>query len=70
MAASAEAPSAPMPLPSRLRSGDRMGDGERVGVSMGADTKANTWAAAHPRLSIFVCGRTSASLSRPDMSSP
>ena len=39
-AASAEAPSAPMPLPSRLRSGDRMGDGERVGVSMGVDRKA------------------------------
>ena len=40
-------------------------------VSAGADTKANAWAAAaHPRLSIFVCGRISTSLSRPDMSLP
>ena len=41
MAASAEAPSGPMPLPERLRARGRMGNGERVGVSMGADTKAN-----------------------------
>ena len=45
MAASAEAPSGPMPLPDRLRARGRMGNGERVGVSMGADTKANTWGA-------------------------
>ena len=36
---------------------------------MGADAKANT-RGAHPRLSIFVCGRISTSLSRPDMSLP
>ena len=46
------------------------GNGERVGVSMPADTKASTWAEAHSKLSIFVCGRTSKSLSRPDMSWP
>ena len=40
-AASAVAPSAPMPLPKRLRPRG-MGNGERVGVSMGADTQANT----------------------------
>ena len=43
MAASAEAPSGPMPLPERLRARGRMGNGERVGVSMGADMKANAW---------------------------
>ena len=42
MAASAEAPSYPMPLPLRLRARGWVGDGERVGVSMGADRKANT----------------------------
>ena len=41
-AASAAAPLAPMPLHPRLRARGRMGNGERVGVSMGADTKANT----------------------------
>ena len=41
MAASAEAPSAPMPLPKSLRARG-MGNGERGGVSMGPDTKANT----------------------------
>ena len=41
-AASAVAPSAPISLPPRLRARGRMGNGERVGVSMGADTKANT----------------------------
>eukprot|EP00964_Phaeocystis_antarctica_P085565 scaffold54074_cov60-Phaeocystis_antarctica.AAC.1 len=41
-AASAVAPSAPMQLSSRLRARGRMGKGERVGVSMGADTKAHT----------------------------
>ena len=42
MAASAVAPSVPMPLPLRLRARGRIGNGERAGVSMGADTKANT----------------------------
>ena len=32
--------------------------------------KRTLGAAAHPRLSIFVCGRISTSLSRPDMSEP
>eukprot|EP00964_Phaeocystis_antarctica_P063250 scaffold37942_cov57-Phaeocystis_antarctica.AAC.4 len=41
-AASAVAPSAPIVLPPTLRARCRMGNGERVGVSMGADTKANT----------------------------
>ena len=41
MAASAVAPSAPMLLYPRLRARGRTGDGERVGVSMGADKKAN-----------------------------
>eukprot|EP00964_Phaeocystis_antarctica_P051169 scaffold29846_cov45-Phaeocystis_antarctica.AAC.1 len=31
-----------MLLPSRLRARGKMENGERVGVSMGADTKANT----------------------------
>ena len=39
MAASTVAPSAPMLLPHRLRARGRMGNCERVGVSMGADTK-------------------------------
>mgnify|MGYP005703336089 CR=1 FL=1 len=39
MAASAEAPSAPMPLSSRLQARGRMGNSESVGVSMGADRK-------------------------------
>ena len=43
MAASAVAPSAPMALIPRLRARDKMGHGVRVGVSMGADRKANTW---------------------------
>ena len=42
MAASAEAPSAPMPLSATLQSEGQDGNGERVGVSMGADTNANT----------------------------
>ena len=41
MAASAVAPSAPMPLRKRLRARGAMGNGERVGVSMGADTRAS-----------------------------
>ena len=41
IAASAEAPLSPMPLPQRLRARG-MGNGERVGVPMGVDTKANT----------------------------
>ena len=42
MTASAEAPSAPMELPAILQARGQDGNGERVGVSMGADTKANT----------------------------
>ena len=42
MAASAVAPSALMKLFLRLRARGWSGDGERVGVSMGADRKANT----------------------------
>ena len=42
--------------------------GERVGVSMGIDTKANTRAAAHPRLVIFVSFRTAASAETPSSS--
>eukprot|EP00964_Phaeocystis_antarctica_P085568 scaffold54074_cov60-Phaeocystis_antarctica.AAC.4 len=61
MAASADAPSAPMPLSARLQARGRMGNCERVGVSMGADTKANTsGAAAHLRLVIFVLLRMAA----------
>ena len=42
MAASAVAPLAPMPLLLRLRArGAEDGNGERIGVSMGADKKAN-----------------------------
>eukprot|EP00964_Phaeocystis_antarctica_P001039 scaffold591_cov65-Phaeocystis_antarctica.AAC.11 len=41
MAASAVAPWAPIWLPLRLRARSRMGNGERVGVSVGADTEAN-----------------------------
>ena len=69
-AASAEAPSSPIWLPKRLPSKGWDGDGERAGVSTGPDSKATHRAAAHPRLSIFVCGRTSKSLSRPDISWP
>ena len=39
MAASVVAPWAPIWLPLRLRARGRMGNCERVGVSMGADTK-------------------------------
>ena len=42
MAASAEAPSDPMRFSARLQARGRMGNGERVGVSTGADAKANT----------------------------
>ena len=42
MVASAEAPSAPKLLVLRLRAKGRLGNSERVGVSMGADRKANT----------------------------
>ena len=41
--ASAVAPWASIRLPLRLQARGRMGDGERVDVSMGADRKANTW---------------------------
>ena len=39
--------------------------GERVGVSMGIDMKANTWAAAHFRLVICVFLRMAASAEAP-----
>ena len=42
MAASAVAPSAPMSLAPRLCARGRVGNGERVGVSMGADKTMNT----------------------------
>ena len=42
MAASAMAPSAPMLFRSRLRARGRVGNGERVGVSMGADTNQHS----------------------------
>ena len=65
-AASAVAPLAPMSLRSRLRARGRMGNGERIGVSMGADTKANTsGAAAHFRLVIIVSLRMAASAVAP-----
>jgi len=45
MAASAEAPWSRIVLPSRLQGSEGWGgDGERVGVSMGIDTKADTGA--------------------------
>ena len=71
MAASAVAPWAPIWLPLRLRARGRMGNGERVGVSMGADTQANTLeAAAHLRLVIFVSLRTAASAVAPSAPMP
>ena len=61
-AASAVAPSVLMLLLPRLRARGRVGNGERVGLSMGADTKANTLeAAAHLRLVIIVSLRMAAS---------
>eukprot|EP00964_Phaeocystis_antarctica_P041929 scaffold24012_cov53-Phaeocystis_antarctica.AAC.4 len=65
MAASAVAPSSPMLLASRLRARGRMGNGERAGVSMGADTKADARAAAHLRLVICVSLRMAASAEAP-----
>eukprot|EP00964_Phaeocystis_antarctica_P118568 scaffold82349_cov62-Phaeocystis_antarctica.AAC.6 len=48
-----------------------MGNGERVGVSMGVDTKANTaGAAAHLRLVIFVSFRMPASAVAPSALMP
>ena len=44
------------------------GDGERVGVSVGIGTKANTRAAAHSRLVICVFLRMAASAETPAMS--
>ena len=41
-AASAEAPLSPIPFHPILQSMGKVGGGERVAVSMGADTKANT----------------------------
>ena len=47
-------------------SDEQDGDGERVGVSTGADTKANTQgAAAHLRLETIVSLRTAASAEAP-----
>ena len=43
----------------------RMGNGERIGVSMGIDTNANIQAAAHPRLMICVSLRMAASAVAP-----
>ena len=61
MAASAVTPSAPIKLCLRLRARDKMGHSESVGVSMGADTKANTLAGAvHLRSAIFVSLSTAA----------
>ena len=65
MAASAVTPTAPRPLTARLRARGRMGNGERVGVSMGIDTKANARAAVHSRLVIFVSLRMAASAEAP-----
>ena len=65
MAASAEVPSAPMLLYSRLGARGRMGNGESVGVSTGIDTKANARAAAHFRLVICVSFRMAASAEAP-----
>ena len=65
MAASAVAPSAPMALAPRLRARGRMGNGERVGVSMGADTSKRFVGAAHSRLVIFVSLRMAASAVAP-----
>jgi hypothetical protein len=48
-----------------LETAARGGDGERVGVSMGIDTKANTRAAAHPRFVICVSLRMAASAEAP-----
>ena len=42
MAASVEAPSSPMLLFPRLRARGRVGNGERIGVSMGADRGSQT----------------------------
>ena len=47
MAASTVMPSFPMALPPRLRARGRVRNGERVGVSMGADMKALGGGAAH-----------------------
>ena len=44
---------------------EQSGYGERAGVSMGIDTKANTWAAAHSKLVICVSLRTAASAAAP-----
>ena len=65
MAASAVAPSVPMPLPLRLRARGRIGNGERAGVSMGIDRKADALVAAHSSLVICVSLRMAASAEAP-----
>jgi hypothetical protein len=62
MAASAEAPLAPMLLLKRLRVSE---DGERAGMSTSIDMKAKTRAAAHFRLVICVSLRMAASAEAP-----
>ena len=66
MAASAEAPSSPMLLQKRLPSEGQIGNGERSGVSAGADrNNKHSGAAAHLRSVIFVSLRTAASMEAP-----
>jgi hypothetical protein len=64
MAASVEAPWSPIMLPPRLRARGGVGM-VRVGVSMGADKKANARAAAHSRSEIIVSLRMAASADAP-----
>ena len=64
-AASTVAPSALMWLRPRLRARGRMGNGERVGVSMGIDRKADALVAAHSSLVICVSLRMAASAEAP-----
>ena len=53
------------PVSSETASEGWGGNGERVGVSMGIDTKANTQAAAHSKLVICVSLRMVASAEAP-----
>ena len=50
-AASAVTPVTLMTLLSRLRARDRMGNSERAGMSMGADTKGKLWGGSAPQVS-------------------
>ena len=54
-----------MPLSATLQSEGQDGNGERVGVSRGADKKANARAAAHFRFVICVSLRMAASAEAP-----